>query len=218
MRVRQGILEGRPLDSKYIIPDMKDAPGFRKHTMDYAERLSSCMESDAMHSIPVLAGLMLDVWQNKRNIYLCGNGDSAANAVHIANDLIYGTSAKNGVGIKAEALTANSVVLTCLANDLGYEDIFSEQLKVKAGAGDLLIVLSGSGNSVNVVRAIEVGDAIGMQTCAILGYSGGRCKEIVQHPIHFEVNDMQISEDLQLIVGHICVQWLCEQDLLLRGP
>ncbi len=106
-----------------------------------------------MRGIPVLAGLILDRWRNKKNIYLCGNGGSASNAVHIANDLIYGASAKNGVGIKAEALTANPAVLTCLANDIGYEDIFSEQLKVKAGMGDLLIVLSGSGNSENVVRA-----------------------------------------------------------------
>ncbi|WP_219995553.1 hypothetical protein [Cylindrospermopsis raciborskii] len=67
-----------------------------------------------------------------------------------------------------------------------------------------------SGNSPNVVKALEVGNQLGMITCAILGFSGGRCKDLAQIPIHFPVNDMQIAEDLQLIVGHICMQWLCE--------
>ncbi len=124
---------------------------------------------------------------------------------------IYGIDKKNGVGLKVEALTANSSVLTCLANDEGYETIFSQQLKVKARQDDLLIVLSGSGNSQNVVRALEVGNNIGMKTFAILGYTGGKCKQLAQYPIHFEIDDMQISEDLQLIVGHICMQWLVEK-------
>jgi D-sedoheptulose 7-phosphate isomerase len=100
-----------------------------------------------------------------------------------------------------------------LANDLGYEQIYSEQLKVKAETGDVLIVLSGSGNSENIIKALEVGNAIDMKTFAILGFSGGTCKEIAQYPIHFEVDDMQIAEDLQLIVGHICMQWLSQQVL-----
>ena len=76
----------------------------------------------------------------------------------------------------------------------------------------MLIVLSGSGNSQNVVRALEVGNGIGMKTFAILGYSGGKCKTLAQYPIHFEIDDMQISEDLQLIVGHMCMQWLAENE------
>src|SRR5262249_2820552 len=96
----------------------------------------------------------------------------------------------------------------CLANDVGYDQIFAEQLKVKANAGDILIALSGSGNSENVVRALEVGNKKGMRTFAILGFSGGRCKTIAQHPIHFAIDDMQVAEDLQLVVGHICMQWL----------
>ena len=71
-----------------------------------------------------------------------------------------------------------------------------------------MIVLSGSGNSPNIVKALEVGNSLGLDTCAILGYSGGKCKEIAKNPIHFEIDDMQIAEDLQLIVGHICMQWL----------
>ena len=110
--------------------------------------------------------------------------------------------------MKVEALSANPAVMSCLANDIDFSEIFSEQLLVKAEAGDLLLVLSGSGNSPNVVRALEVANKIGMKTFAILGYSGGKCAELAQVPIHFRIEDMQIAEDLQLIVGHMCMQWL----------
>jgi D-sedoheptulose 7-phosphate isomerase len=127
----------------------------------------------------------------------------------LANDLLYGVGIKNGIGMRVEALSANPAVLTCLANDIGYERIYAEQLRVKANPGDILIVFSGSGNSPNVVAALEMGNSIGMKTFAVLGYSGGKCKEIAQHPIHFDIDDMQIAEDLQLVVGHMCMQWLC---------
>jgi len=84
---------------------------------------------------------------------------------------------------------------------------------VKANKGDVLLVLSGSGNSSNVIQALEVGNQIGMQTFAILGFSGGKCKEVAQHSIHFPIDDMQISEDLQLMVGHMCMQWLSRNSL-----
>lgn len=156
---------------------------------------------------------MREAWRTGGHIYLCGNGGSAGNAIHLANDFIYGAGIKNNGGLRVEALSANAAVITCLANDLGYEHVYAEQLKVKAQPGDVLIVLSGGGNSPNVVKALETGNAIGMKTFAILGFSGGRCKDIAQHPIHFEIDDMQIAEDLQLIVGHICMQWLSEQEV-----
>lgn len=165
-----------------------------------------------MHDIQELAEVLLEAWCEDRYIYLCGNGGSAGNAIHLANDFIYGAGVKNGGGLRAEALSANAAVLTCLANDMGYENIYSEQLRVKGNPGDILVVLSGSGNSPNVVKAIETGNAIGMKTFAVLGFSGGRCKELAQHSIHFEIDDMQIVEDLQLIVGHVCMQWLYNQD------
>lgn len=163
-----------------------------------------------MQVIPQLGEALRNAWLQGKTVYLCGNGGSAGNAVHLANDLIYGAGMQAGLGLRVEALAANPAVLTCLANDLGYDQVYAQQLRVKADEGDVLIVLSGSGNSPNVVKALEVGNALGMVTSAILGFSGGRCKELAQIPIHFPVNDMQIAEDLQLIVGHICMQWLCE--------
>lgn len=166
-----------------------------------------------MHQVPVLADALLTAWRNGSTIYLCGNGGSAGNAIHLANDFLYGAGKRNGAGLRVEALSANAAVITCLANDTGYENIYAEQLKVKARAGDVLIVLSGSGNSPNILKALEIGNSIGMTTFAILGFSGGQSKVVAQHPIHFEIDDMQIAEDLQLIVGHMCMQWLSQQTL-----
>lgn len=178
------------------------------HIKNYSKKLSQALRLGGMEEIPALGEALHEAWCEGRSIYLCGNGGSAGNAIHLANDLLYGAGAESGGGLRVEALSANTSVLTCLANDLCYDRIYAEQLKVKARPEDVLIVLSGSGNSPNVVMALEVGNAIGMKTFAILGYSGGRCKELAQHPIHFEIDDMQIAEDLQLIVGHICMQWL----------
>jgi D-sedoheptulose 7-phosphate isomerase len=188
---------------------MSAGRGIRELIATYAQTLNRALAMEAMDTVPMLAEALRRCWAEGRTVYLCGNGGSAGNAIHLANDLLYGAGVGHGAGLKAEALSANPAVLTCLANDLGYENIYAEQLRVKAEAGDLLIVLSGSGNSPNVVKALEVGSDRGMATFAILGYSGGACKALAQHAIHFPIDDMQIAEDLQLVVGHICMQWLC---------
>ncbi|UOG42751.1 SIS domain-containing protein [Leptospira noguchii] len=180
------------------------------HYNAYIGRLQSVLVPERASEIERLALSLKDAWETKKQVFFCGNGGSAGNAIHLANDFNYGIDKKNGIGLRVEALPANSAVITCLANDEGYDTIFSQQLAVKANPGDVLIVLSGSGNSPNVVKALEVGNKIGMITYAILGFSGGKCKELAKYPIHFPINDMQISEDLQVIVGHMCMQWLCE--------
>lgn len=174
----------------------------------YSQRLSAALQLPAIAEVEKLAHAFREAWDSRHTIYLCGNGGSAGNAIHLANDFTYGAGVKRGIGLRIEALPANAAVITCLANDIGYENIFSEQLRVKANANDVLVVFSGSGNSPNVVNALEMGNQLGMKTFAILGYDGGKCKSIAQHPIHFAVDDMQIAEDLQLIVGHMVMQWL----------
>jgi len=182
----------------------------QEHIANYTDNLTSALAMGAMREIPSLALSLREAWRSGKHIYLCGNGGSAGNAIHLANDLLYGAGTRLGVGMRVEALSANAAVLTCLANDLGYDQVYSEQLRAKAQAGDVLVVLSGSGNSPNVVKALQMGNALGMKTFAILGFSGGKCRELAGHAIHFPVDDMQIVEDLQLIVGHICMQWLRE--------
>jgi D-sedoheptulose 7-phosphate isomerase len=91
---------------------------------------------------------------------------------------------------------------------VGYDSIYSEQLAVQGRVGDLLIVLSGSGNSPNIVAVLEQARAMRIKSCAILGYSGGKCKALADIVVHFPIDDMQISEDMQLVVGHMLMQWL----------
>jgi D-sedoheptulose 7-phosphate isomerase len=175
---------------------------------DYFKKINHAIESADLDHIDTLVRALQKAWINGNSVYLCGNGGSAGNAVHLSNDFLYGVGSKIGGGLRVEALSANIAVITCLANDLGYENIYSQQLTVKGKQGDILIILSGSGNSPSVVKALETANNLGMTTFAILGFSGGKCKEIAHYPIHFPSNDMQISEDLQMIVGHICMQWL----------
>ena len=176
--------------------------------LDYSSKLQEVLASSDWSSVNLLAQDMLRCWQEGRQVFFCGNGGSAGNAVHLANDFLYGIAKRTGGGLRVQALSANTAVMTCLANDVGYESIFSEQLAVQAQAGDLLIALSGSGNSPNIVRVIQQAKAMDVRSYAILGFTGGKCKELADVPIHFPVNDMQIADDLQLIVGHMMMQWL----------
>lgn len=176
--------------------------------INYSKKINEAFSSSTMSLVDKLANEMKLAWENKNTIYFCGNGGSAGNANHLANDFLYGAGVSNGIGLRVESLSSNQSIITCLGNDIGYENIYSEQLRVKGNEGDLLIALSGSGNSPNIINVLKMGNQLGMKTVAILGFSGGACKNIAQMPIHFEFNDMQVSEDLQMMVGHMCMQWL----------
>ena len=133
----------------------------------YKQNLFRTLNSEKLSKeIEKLYETILSTWKRNNQIFICGNGGSAGNAIHIANDYLYGAGISNNCGLKVEALSSNQAVITCLANDLGYEHIYSEQLKVKAKKNDLLIILSGSGNSKNVVNAIRMGNKIKMKTFA----------------------------------------------------
>ncbi len=174
----------------------------------YSRKLQQVLVNSDWSSVETLAESMYKCWKRKKRVFLCGNGGSAGNAIHLANDFLYGIAKKNGGGMKAIALSSNPAVLTCLANDLGYDHIYAEQLAVHAEPDDILIALSGSGNSKNIINAIQQAKKMDVKTFAILGYSGGQCLKEVDNPIHFNVNDMQIAEDMQIIVGHMVMQWL----------
>lgn len=184
--------------------------------LDYSRRLQTVLSEADWTEVEVLASELLECWKGGRQVFLCGNGGSAGNAIHLANDLLYGVSKQKGHALRVAALPANSSVVTCLANDQGYDDIFSHQLAVLAREKDVLIVLSGSGNSPNIVKALEQAQQMGMKSFAVLGFTGGKAKSLADVPIHFEVHDMQIAEDLQLIVGHMVMQWLYQNNSLAK--
>ncbi|WP_232373499.1 SIS domain-containing protein [Alteromonas sp. RKMC-009] len=174
----------------------------------YAEKLAGILRSYDWNTVEVFAEKLHQLSLAGGTLYICGNGGSAGNAIHLANDFLYGICPSAEATIKVEALSANAAVLTCLGNDTGFENIYAHQVKTKGKLGDILWVLSGSGNSPNIVKAVEQANATGVYTVGTLGYKGGKCLELVNLPIHFAVDDMQIAEDLQLVVGHMLMRLL----------
>ena len=141
--------------------------------------------------------------QRAKRVYICGNGGSAANAIHIANDLI-------ACGIRAHALTGDVATLTAIANDFSYEQIFARQIRALGETGDVLIVLSGSGKSPNILEALRAAKVIGMETWAVVGeFNGKHCPAalLADNTMYFGA-DMQTAEERQLHVGHKVMKWL----------
>ncbi len=175
---------------------------------NYRQRLNVALDNVDRSAVEELAVAVRTCWRDGRRLFLCGNGGSAANAVHIANDLAFGIGRALRPAMRVHALSANVAIVTCLANDLGYEHIFSHQLGIEAEEGDILVALSGSGNSPNIIEALKKAKMIGVRSFCILGYAGGKAKVLADVPIHFEIDDMQVSEDLQTMVFHMIMQWL----------
>lgn len=138
-----------------------------------------------------------------KRIFICGNGGSAATASHFCCDFNKGVSETQEVKYNFECLSDNVPTMMAVANDIGYEEVFRFPLRNKMSKEDILIGVSGSGNSENVVFAMEYAKSIGGTTIAIVGYSGGKMKEIADYSIHVNVNNMQISEDVHMILDHM---------------
>ncbi|MFP6655826.1 MAG: SIS domain-containing protein [Myxococcota bacterium] len=153
--------------------------------------------------------LIRKAWNEKRQIIVCGNGGSASTASHYITDWNKSIYLATGKGFRGSCLSDNTGLITAYANDLSYADIFSEQLKNLMDEGDLVIAVSGSGNSPNVVRAMEWANDNGGVTLAICGYDGGKIKALAQHSLWVESFDMQICEDLHFFFGHMVMKSLC---------
>ena len=137
---------------------------FEIFVFEYLKNLKNCFSSKNIEKLHFLSEKILEIWEENNCLFICGNGGSSANAEHIANDFHYGIaeiSNNKNKGLKVNALTSNSAIVTCLANDIGYENIFSYQLSVKANKKDLLLVLSGSGNSKNIIKALDKANEMG---------------------------------------------------------
>lgn len=181
---------------------------FANQAANYLMRLNDACKQIPLQNVELLADAMREAWLNKRQVFIFGNGGSAGNAIHLANDFVFGISKEFGSGLRIHALPANASVVTCLANDIGYENIFAYQLGLMANPGDIVIALSGSGNSPNILKALQYSAEADLQSFAILGFSGGESLSLAKSAIHIPVNDMQIAEDLQIIIGHMLMQYL----------
>lgn len=180
------------------------------HFQDYSLRLQKASQDIPWDKVVKLTEELGRIQESgKGTFWLCGNGGSAGNANHLANDYVYPVAKHGAPAINAVSLAANPSVLTCLGNDIGYDRVFSYQIECFAQQGDVLLAFSGSGNSPNILNAITAAKDRGVVTFAVLGYDGGKALDLVDYAIHTPVDDMQIAEDLQTVIGHSIVQVLC---------
>ncbi|MGC8793619.1 MAG: D-sedoheptulose-7-phosphate isomerase [Bryobacteraceae bacterium] len=147
-----------------------------------------------------------------RQIFVCGNGGSAATASHFATDVVKGASYGRAKRFRILALTDSLSTITAYANDVSYEAVFVEQLKNFARPGDLVVGISGSGNSPNVLRAIEYANSIGCRTLALTGRDGGKLARLAQLTIHVPEPHMGRIEDAHLVVCHMIAYRFMEEE------
>lgn len=150
-----------------------------------------------------------------RQVFLLGNGGSGATATHVAEDLQKGIKEISGKRFKVTSLSDSTPLICAWANDKGYEYVFAEQIDSFLEPGDVVIALSGSGNSPNVVKAVERANEMGAITIGLTGFSGGKLAKIAKKSIVVNSDNMQRVEDVHMILGHLvytCLTKVCEQE------
>ena len=179
----------------------------------YKEYLYKSIESVDPHQVENFIEVMMDAFRNERTIFVVGNGGSAASASHLAQDLSKGTRVTLGQTkrFKALSLTDNTAFITALGNDDGFDTIFEQQLINFAKPGDLVLAISGSGNSPNIIRAIEWANAHGLISVGVTGFGGGKLREINHHSLHVPLNDMCSAESIHNVLFHYIVIELQER-------
>ena len=172
--------------------------------------LTACAESMARATetapdVERAASILVEALQNGGRVLLCGNGGSASDAQHIAAELV-GRLGRERPGIPAEALTVNPSTLTALSNDYGYELVFARQVEAVGRPGDVLVGLSTSGGSANVVAAIQAARAVGIRTIAMTGAAGGAVADASDVAVRAPSDSTQRIQELHIAIGHT----LCE--------
>lgn len=171
-----------------------------KQYIKMEKQVLDCLSADEINDV---MNLMEDARLSGKRIFICGNGGSASTASHLECDFNKGISYDLDIKYDIECLSDNVPMMMAIANDISYDDIFVVPLRNKLKKGDIVIGISGSGNSENVVRAVAYANKIGAETIAFTGYSGGKLKEMAGHNIHVAVDNMQIVEDVHLVLNHM---------------
>jgi len=179
---------------------------------EYLKKVIDTLSRIGRKNISEFTEMLLDVYNREGTIFIFGNGGSGATASHFSGDLIKGVSYNLDKKFKVICLNDNIPALMAIANDISFSDIFLEQLKNFVKKDDLVIGLSGSGNSMNVVKALDFAKKAGAKTAAFCGFDGGKIKGIADVSIQAEIDNMEVSEDIHLIIFH-CVKSLLVEKL-----
>lgn len=181
------------------------------HFGNYIEKEIEVMKMLDVSALENAAKLILAAYHSGNNIYICGNGGSGASASHITGDYIKGASYGLDKRFRFICLNDNVTSMLAISNDLSYDEIFIEPLKNFAQKGDLFIGISGSGNSTNVVKAMQYAMDHGLQTIALSGFKGGKIKDMADVSIYAPINDMQITEDIHMMSLHVIFQYIVKE-------
>ena len=180
-----------------------------QYSKSYFTYLQEIFEKIDISEIKEFVEIILATRESDRTIFFMGNGGSAATASHFANDLAFGTN-DYIKPFKVVSLTDNVPVLTALGNDYGYNDIFIRQLKVYAKKGDIVVGISASGNSQNLINAFEYASSAGIRTVALTAFDGGKMRKIADQGLHIPTDKKEYgpSEDLHMILDHLVSNYL----------
>ena len=182
-------------------------------TGEYFKEITNVFSALDMSEIDQAISRIIKTQQSGNTIFTCGNGGSAYAASHYITDWNKMYSLKTGQNFKGISLCDNIGSITAYANDINYNDIFSGQLRSLGTSGDLLIVISGSGNSKNLIEALKTAKENSIQTMAFVGYDGGQCKSLSENVVHVPSFDMQFCEDIHLMLGHIIMKKICGYEI-----
>lgn len=180
---------------------------------DYYDRLAAAAKQVDMKVIGELADDLDAAIKADKGIFICGNGGSAAVANHTLCDMIKCVSSDTKLTPRMHSLSVNTELLSALANDIGYDQVFSYQLDMFARPGDMLITVSSSGNSPNVLNAIEKAKEIGMKSYAFTGFSGGESSRTADRNLHVPGHNYGIAEDIHMSAIHIVAQFIRMKNL-----
>ncbi len=172
---------------------------------DYTLKINQALEKVDQLQVDNLFNKIDTILGSNSNIYLLGNGGSQANAHHIAGDFMK-TFSMVGLKLKISCIADNVCHLTAAANDLSFEDAYAMLIENIIDKDDFIIYLSGSGNSLNLVKCARKACLAKIKQAAIVGFTGGALKNIVDYPVHIDFDDMEISEDIQLSIFHYIKQ------------
>ncbi len=181
-----------------------------EYAKKYLSYLSEVFKGLDCRAIQTVAEIFEKAREEGKQIFFIGNGGSAATSSHFANDLGKGACVKGKAPFKAMSLVDNVSLITALANDDGYENVFIAQLQNILNTGDVVVGISASGNSPNVVKAIEYANARGAVTVGLTGFSGGRLREISQAYVHVDTPKGEYGpvEDVHMILDHLLTTYL----------
>ncbi|MFP6632476.1 MAG: SIS domain-containing protein [Planctomycetota bacterium] len=177
---------------------------------EHIKRTVELLEKTDIEAVSALVDKLFEAYQAGTRVYICGNGGSAATASHFSEDLAKSTIKDQAVQkrLRVSSLTDSVPFISALGNDWGYDTIFREQLVTVAEEGDVLIAISGSGNSPNVVSAVQWASENGLFTVGFSGFNGGKLKGMVDLSVHSPVLDMEIAENTHMVVVHLVVSGL----------